>query len=221
MAETSGGTESVPIESSMRHAAGPEAPRTAGLGRGSFLVASRNLRDPNFRETVVLILEYGESGAMGLVINRPTELAPSRILPQIEGLQEFAGTVSIGGPVGISQMLFLVRSEAAPEESEEILEGMHLSGNAGLLERLSGAAIDEGELRIYAGHAGWAAGQLDFEISLGSWHVMPGSVDMVFDRRPEEIWHELIVRTTVRWALCDPGMLREDPSRAARPRGAV
>jgi len=169
------------------------------LAKGKFLVASRNLRDPNFFETVVLLIDYDRRGAMGLVINRPSKLTLSTVLPNIEGSQHETDTVHIGGPVAISRMLLLIRSDIQPEGAHHVFEDVYVSSSPALLQRM----IDESEtgerFRVYAGHAGWAPGQLDGELSRGGWHVMQADADTVFGKEPSEIWPELIRRTSVLW----------------------
>ena len=78
--------------------------------RGKFLVASRNLIDPRFQETVVLLIDYNAEGAAGLIINRPTKMPLAEVLPSVPGLKERADVVYYGGPVEGHQMLMLIRS---------------------------------------------------------------------------------------------------------------
>jgi putative transcriptional regulator len=177
--------------------------RIAGLelAKGRFLVASRDLRDPNFAKTVVLLLDYNEMGAMGLVINRPTELSIATALPDVEGLDDRKESVWVGGPVATHQMLMLVRSSDHPEGSDPIFDDVYVSGSRDLLGRLVEAEGDVAKFRIFAGHAGWMPMQLDAEVARGGWEVLPGDADMVFDESPAEVWPDLSERGSVKWAL--------------------
>lgn len=187
----------------------------ARLARGKFLVASRHLRDPNFSETVVLLIDYDRYGAMGLVINRPSEVRLSTVLPEIEGLEQRTDTVYIGGPVARSQMLLLVRSGRQPEGSRYVFEDIYITSSRGVLERMIDDTDGGERFRVYAGHAGWAPGQLDREVSRGGWHVLQADAETVFDKAPSEIWPELIRQSSVLWArLPAPG---RNPEREARP----
>jgi len=180
--------------------------RKAGLelAKGRFLVASRDLRDPNFSKTVVLLLDYNEMGAMGLIINRPTELSIATALPDVEGLDDRKESVWVGGPVATHQMLMLVRSSDHPEGSDPIFDDVYVSGSRDLLGRLVEAEGDVAKFRIFAGHAGWMPMQLDAEVARGGWEVLPGDADMVFDESPAEVWPDLSERGSVKWAFLKP-----------------
>ncbi len=167
--------------------------------RGKFLVASRHLRDPNFSETVVLLIDYNWHGAMGLVINRPTKLRLSTVLPEVKGLQQRTDTVNIGGPVARSQMLLLIQSGSQPKESRRVFKDVYVSSSRTVLQRIIDHADAGEKFRVYAGYAGWSPGQLDREVSRGGWHVLEADAQTVFERTPEDVWPELIRRSSVRW----------------------
>ncbi len=160
------------------------------LARGKFLVASGRLRDTNFSKTVVLLVDYNRDGAMGLVINRPTEVKLSRALPQLEALKQRPDIVYLGGPVAAGRVWMLVRSGRQPERSRRVFGDVHISSSLGLLRQIIEA---EGErFRVYAGHVGWAPGQLDREVASGGWHVLEANTETIFDKVAAEIWPELI-----------------------------
>jgi len=167
------------------------------LSAGGFLVASRDLLDPNFHQTVVLLLDYSEEGALGVIINRPTQVELDQMMSDLESAWEGAGTVWVGGPVAHWQMVLLIRSTAALEGAERVFEDVHFTASRLVLEQM---LQSETEFRTYAGYAGWGAGQLEGEIERGSWHVLPGDSDMVFDEAPLELWRELINRGEAQWA---------------------
>ncbi len=160
--------------------------------KGMFLVASQDLRDPNFSETVVLLIDYNPQGAMGLVINRPTQMKLSTVLPEIEGLKKRNDTVYIGGPVARMQMMLLIRSVDPPDGSLHIFEDVYVSSSGTVIQRMIDAVRPEERFRIYMGYAGWAPGQLDRELSRGDWHLLQADTETLFDRAPQEIWQELI-----------------------------
>ena len=184
------------------HAFPPPAQRPATMqpAKGRFLVAVRELRDPNFAQTVILLTKYGEDGAMGLIVNRPTNIRLGGVL-ELEGVEKRPETIFIGGPVERSAVLLLARSETPPEKSESIFGDVYLSANRALLEKyIAGPAGDE-RFRLYSGYSGWAAGQLDFEMERGSWHVFPADADTVFSTRPSTVWERWIERTEMRFAM--------------------
>lgn len=180
---------------------------SAELAKGKFLVASRELIDPNFSETVVLLIEYEQYGAMGVVLNRPTEVKLATVLPDMEEVQKQTDTVSIGGPVARTQMLLLIRSGSPPKETQHVFGDVYIGASRTLLQRLMTEAKARKQVRVYAGYAGWGPGQLDQEVARGDWLVLPADAEVVFDKAPAEIWLELIRRGEIQQVNCrDEGL---------------
>ena len=169
------------------------------LSKGKFLVASKQLRDPQFYETVVLLLEYDSKGAMGLVINRPTTVKLSKVLPEIEGLQKRSDTIYLGGPVAKNQLMLLIRTSSPPEGSRLVFKDIYLSSSQTVIEKMIDNPDTPERFRVYAGYAGWAPGQLDHEVSRGGWHILQADEESVFDKAPSKIWPELIRRSSALW----------------------
>jgi putative transcriptional regulator len=169
------------------------------LAQGKFLVADSRLRDPNFRETVVLLIRYGPDGTMGLVINRPLQMKLSKLFPDVKELQQSKKTLYLGGPVEPGGLLLLVRSAEAPEDAMPVFEDVYLSSSGDLLRRLIEKPEKEDRFRIYTGYAGWSPEQLESECRRGDWHVLDADVATLFDRQASEIWPELIKRTSANW----------------------
>ena len=167
--------------------------------KGKFLVAGRQLLDPNFSQTVVLLIDYQEHGAMGLIINRPSELKLSEALPEIEGIQQRPDTIYLGGPVARNQLLLLIRTSSPPEGSLQVFGDIYLSSSQRVIERMLKDSKVEERFRLYAGYAGWGPRQLDNEIAMGGWHVMQADVETVFDRSASEVWPDLIYRSSAQW----------------------
>ncbi len=167
--------------------------------KGRFLIASRQLLDPQFAETVVLLIEYSQHGAMGVIINRPSELKLSAVLPEIEVLRQRPDAIYLGGPVAKNQLLLLIRTSRPPEGSRLIFEDIHLSSSQAVIQRMIENPQDEERFRVYAGYAGWAPGQLDNEIATGGWHVLRADAETVFDKSASEIWPDLIHRSSAQW----------------------
>ena len=169
------------------------------LAKGKFLVASRQLNDPNFSQTVVLLINYGPDGAMGLVINRPSNVKLSTVFPDVNELKKRKDTVYVGGPVAVNQMLMLIQSTQAPAASVPVIKNIYLSSSWKVLESIIKNSAAEQRFRLFAGYAGWAPNQLDFERNRGDWHVLKADADSVFAQDPEALWQELIRRATVKW----------------------
>ena len=159
---------------------------------GTLLVATDELRDPRFSETVILLLHYGPDGALGVAVNRPTWVAATDAFADMPFLDEYTGNVYMGGPVAPANLVALMRmTDIGDNELEPIVDDIYVSADPELLSQLLGTGGTEQTLRVYAGHAGWDAGQLDQEIAAGSWQVLPASAELVFTNDPLELWVEL------------------------------
>jgi putative transcriptional regulator len=149
---------------------------------------------------VVLLTAYSETGAMGLIVNRPSLTPLSRYFPTLEGK---AGSSPIyeGGPVSRSGALALVRSRTKPQpDARPVLQSTYLVASKDLLEKLLNAGSTGERLRVYAGYAGWGPKQLDGEVDAGAWHILRAGEAQVFDARPETLWQRLVRRATMRIA---------------------
>jgi putative transcriptional regulator len=159
---------------------------------GTLLIASRDLLDPNFAQTVVLLLQAGEEGAVGVIINRRTTVPVAAVLPTVDAFKERGDALYTGGPVEIGRVSVLVRTSSPPPEATPVLTDVYLvKGNEGLEYVLRGDT-PESALRVFAGYAGWAPGQLEAEIAVGGWHLLPASPRWLFDEEPAAVWPELI-----------------------------
>jgi len=169
------------------------------LAPGRFLVASPRLKDPNFYQTVILLLRYGQDGASGLVINHPLKIKLSRVMPEIEELAQRQENLYLGGPVEPGRVLLLLKSAATPEDSIAVFGDVYVSSSRKELKRLIKSTNKSENFRIYAGYAGWAPRQLESERDRGDWHVLKADAETVFDKNSSEIWPELIQRFTANW----------------------
>jgi putative transcriptional regulator len=161
--------------------------------RGVLLVAGDTLEDPNFAATVVLLLHYGDEGALGVIVNRPTWVKPSQVLPDVEELADYDGTLYVGGPVAPAGIVALIRlpAGAASKDQLPILDDIYVSIDPEELASLVASADDASRLRLFAGHALWAPGQLEREIAAGGWRVVPGHAQLVFSSTPGTLWQSL------------------------------
>jgi putative transcriptional regulator len=173
--------------------------RDGKLAKGKFLVAARKLIDPNFRQTVVFLIDYHQNGAMGVIINRPVEMKLSEVFKDIKELQKRTDTVFSGGPVMRNQILLLVRTDARPEGSLRVLQDVYVASQLELIGQMIKNEKKGDRFRVYAGYAGWSRGQLDQEIKRGDWHVLPADADTIFNKAPSEIWPELIHRSSLKY----------------------
>lgn len=173
------------------------------LATGKFLVASRGLLDPNFAATVVLLVEYQESGVVGLVINRRTGLPVSRVL-NAEEAKGRPDPVYVGGPVEVMGVMALARSSADVAGARRVFGDVYLISTKSLLDKSLASPIAASAFHVYLGYAGWSAPQLRHELELGSWYIFPGDAAAVFDADAGSVWNRLIERTDTRIAMFEP-----------------
>lgn len=179
------------LTATVRDAAAAEA-----AANGVFLVATREIRDPHFKETVVLITQPQGSGPFGIIINRPLRHRVSALFPGNELLQGRDDVVFFGGPVGRQSLVFLARTNQAPPRATRVLNEVYFTPDAAWFESMLQRADPLQGVRVYVGYAGWAVGQLQNEIERGGWHVVPADAETIFDKDPASIWPELIQRAT-------------------------
>jgi putative transcriptional regulator len=154
------------------------------------LVAQAELRDSNFKDSVVLVMNNLGPGPAGLIINRPTSIAVSRLFPDLERLAHLDDKVYFGGPVETEMVSFLVRADAAPEHGTEVLPGVYISTDGDLLRKLLGRDKPMEGLRIFIGYSGWAPVQLEAEIARGDWKLAPAEASAIFGGKTERSWPE-------------------------------
>ena len=159
------------------------------LAKGQLLVASHEVPGPFFAESVVLLIQYSDKGAMGLVVNRPTQIAPTEALSRLEGLSDYRGTLYLGGPVEVSSVRALALMDESSELDTPVFGRIHLAPfNETLLEP---PFNDASRLRFYVGYAGWAPGQLENEMARGDWQLHTATEELVFAEFPLETWEQL------------------------------
>lgn len=171
---------------------------------GTFLVAKRNLGDPNFVATVVLMIHYDKDSAMGLVINDPSEIPMSKLFSSVKGGKERTDVLYFGGPVQRNGAQALLRAKTKPEDARYVFADIYITGSSALLEKSIESGIASDSFRVYLGYSGWGAGQLDREIVAGAWHVVKGDPATVFDPHPSDVWERMIRRAQIRYARSLP-----------------
>ena len=163
-------------------------------GPGMFLVAKRALDGSHFAQSVVYLIEHGEGGTVGLIVNRSSDVSLSEAVPDIEDNLAAAHALYYGGPVGLPMILMLVRSESATEGMAHVVDDVYISSDRRVLDEVLAAKKPDSELRFYIGYSGWAAGQLDFELVRGDWHVVAAGTEAIFSGETDLLWNRLIER---------------------------
>jgi putative transcriptional regulator len=158
--------------------------------KGQLLLAAPSLVDPNFRRAVVLVGEHTEEGALGVVLNRPSETTVHEALPELTALVEGSEPVHVGGPVQPSAIV-VIADFVEPERA-----GSLVLDTVGFLPS-EVDPLEVGELRqarVFAGYAGWGPGQLDGELEEESWIVEPALPEDVFTSEPDDLWSGVLRR---------------------------
>jgi putative transcriptional regulator len=160
---------------------------------GSLLVAAPTMSDPNFARTIVLLLDTGHDGALGVVLNRPTELEVVDVLEPWAAVVTGPDVLFSGGPVETDSALAV----ASVADDDEPVGWRRVFASTGLVDldvpvELLAAAVSD--LRIFAGYSGWSAGQLEDEIAEGAWYVVPAEEKDAFRADPHGLWAAVLRR---------------------------
>ncbi len=167
--------------------------------RGKLLIAAPSLFD-FFRRTVILMVEHGEEGAFGVVLNRLSETTVGEAVPALAELAGSEQLVRIGGPVGPDSVVVLGEFEDPSESPKLVL------GDLGVVD--PGAEPELRRVRVYAGHSGWSPGQLERELEGDAWMIEPADPDDPFT--DEDLWPTVLKRRGGEYALL--ARMPEDPS---------
>jgi putative transcriptional regulator len=181
---------------------------------GRLLVATPLLVDPNFDRTVVLVLDHDADGTLGVVVNRPTAVPVSEVLPMWSELAEPMSMVFQGGPVALDSALGLAELRSIPRQPDEgaPLGWRRVYGDIGLVDLDIPPEVLAAEIsafRIYAGYAGWGSGQVERELSQGAWYVVDPAPGDAFTLDPDRVWRSVLRRQ--RGELAFLSTFPEDP----------
>lgn len=169
-------------------------PGTA-LTKGRLLVATPPLEDPNFDRAVIYMLEHHHDGALGVVLNRPTEEPLDEPLDRWADLQAEPQIVFEGGPVEPDALIALaLAKQPLTEPTEELspVSGRVVSADLAADPAFVAGAVSV--VRVFRGYAGWGPGQLDGEIEMGAWLVLDAEADDVFAATPRDLWRSVLRR---------------------------
>jgi len=174
------------------------------LGVGKLLVASRGLADPNFAKTVILLIHSDDQGIVGLILNRRTDLALSRVLEGLPGTKDRSDPVYLGGPVEVPAVSALLQSSTKVEGADHIFGGVYMIYSKTILEQTLAARPAPQVFHVYLGYAGWTNDQLRKEVELGAWFIFPPDPDAVFNSDPGSLWPQMIRKTEQKLAESEP-----------------
>jgi len=177
--------------------------------KGQLLLASARLQDPNFVRSVVFLVQHGDEGALGLILNRPLETTVGQVCDQVLSAQcAVEGFMHQGGPCEGLLMVLHTQEELA---DAEVVPGVYFSTERDKIESLMQSG--DGDSKFFVGYSGWGAGQLETELESESWLVLPADATQVFlgGEALEEQWSRLTARVTL-GKYIDPARIPEDPS---------
>jgi putative transcriptional regulator len=174
--------------------------------RGQLLIAGPGLLDPNFWRTVVLIVEHSEEGALGLVLNRPSETTVGEAVSELEQLLDPDDPLYVGGPVQPSALIVLAEFDAPSEAALIAFEDVGVLANGAQ----EGSSVSVRRGRAFVGHAGWGPGQLDDEVERGDWILEPARREDAFSGAPLDLWSSVLTRKGGSYALV--ARMPADPS---------
>lgn len=164
-------------------ASGPKANLTAIL-----LVAQDAVSDPNFAGSIVLVMNNLGPAPVGIILNRPMPVLVARFFPKLKRLAHSPDRAYYGGPVEFGEVWYLFRATTAPKTAIPVCQGVFVSADGPLLMKLLSRKQPMKGLRLFIGHAGWAPGQLQFEIDGGAWLPRRADANSIFDPRPLRPW---------------------------------
>lgn len=191
-----------------------QAPRArpVDVGPGRLLVAARGLPDQNFSRALVLLVDHGPGGSMGLVVNEPIQMPLARLFRDLPFVEGEGAPVFLGGPVQTSIVMALIRSAAPVADARHVVDDIHLAQSSDIVRQWVATGSDPSRVRVFLGYSGWGPGQLEGELTAGVWHVLDADADAVFDPEPDTAWDRQIRRTEQRRASREPQV---GPSRIA------
>ena len=159
---------------------------------GMFLVATRDLMDPWFGQSVVLLLDHDDGGSLGLIVNRRFQATLSDAIPELEQPEADRHPVFFGGPLGSHQVFMLLRNDKPVPQTQHIAADIYFSAEREVLDHALQNKTPGNELHFYIGYASWTSGQLAHEMARGSWHLVRGNAGVVFEDGAEDLWQQLI-----------------------------
>ncbi|CAA9390511.1 MAG: UPF0301 protein YqgE [uncultured Nocardioides sp.] len=178
----------------------------SGAAAGMLLVATPALQDPNFADTVVLLLDVNDEGALGVILNRPLSIPVGDVLEQWRDVVAEPDVLFRGGPVSTDGAIAVARlrdPDDAPVGWRAVTPALGVIDLDTPVELLDGSLAG---MRVFAGYAGWDAEQLREEIAEGSWYVVSGNAADAFRDDPEGLWRDVMRRQpgSLAWHLTRP-----------------
>jgi putative transcriptional regulator len=166
-----------------------------------FLVASPEMGDPVFRQSVIMMIPTIEAPLLaGVIINEPTGTAAHEVFPHFPALKDAQASAYYGGPVDNGKPTVALRGAAPPGKATQVFDDVYVSTDADTIAQILKDPAHPGDVRIFLGRAQWLDEQLHFEIMEGAWYVVPADADQVFSTDPAHLWRKLVERSQLQEA---------------------
>lgn len=169
----------------------PASGRAQALEPGLLLYAAPGLPDPNFAKTVILLVEHGPKGSLGVVLNQPTDRDVGSVLDLKDSQLDMDLPVFWGGPVQPAAVLVLLRAARPALRTRTVIPGVQVTGDLEQLKAALADPISRLRVRVFSGYAGWDAGQLAAEVRRGSWVIDRADVGTIFTPEPSRLWERV------------------------------
>lgn len=160
------------------------------------LIAKKQINDPSFHQTVVLVTFPQDAGPLGVVLNRAFGITLGELFKESPKLAGRKDMLHFGGPVERDGILFLFRSPQHPLKALPVIDDVYLSGDGKLFATVTAQPEDPDNQKFFAGYAGWAEGQLNVEIERGDWFVQKVDAQVLFKMAPETMWERLHLKAS-------------------------
>lgn len=161
------------------------------LRAGVFLYAVPEMGDPNFAQTVVLLVSHDKAGAMGFVVNRPTRVPLRELLKTVPEAETSDLRFHWGGPVQPETVHALVRSSWPSESARRVVDDVQVTGDIAAVREALARPNAGMKLKLFVGYAGWGGGQLEAEVRAGAWVIEPADARSVFAPEGLDIWERV------------------------------
>lgn len=192
--------------------------RSVPSNKPTFLVATRELGDPLFQHSVVLMVPAHQPPlVVGIIINKPGRMTLRDVFPEVASLKDRTDSVYFGGPVDYTSASLLTREPPPSGKAQRVLDGVYLIVDRDSIAEALKKPAPESDLRFVLGRAQWSHDQLRSEIQAGSWYIAPAAAEQVFSAEPKGLWRELINHAELQKVRWDPAqnpfaLLREPVS---------
>ncbi len=154
---------------------------------GQLLIATTKSRDPELAKSVILLIHSDRQGAVGLMLNHPTDVRVSRAFPSAKS----SSFLYKGGPVALGSNALLL-SRARLKSATNLFGNVYLIADKVFIEATANQGAPSSVFRVYLGYTGWSGDQLRNEIESGLWRVITADASVIFDAHSESLWQRLI-----------------------------